>query len=100
MSSGPRPPRRPADRFAEAMIRQLKLGPARRIRLQVAGGAHPRFARNLGVPLDLANGSDSVPVTHRIWHTIDYPSALSLPVVPATAPRSPASEAGELAAEV
>jgi len=53
-----------------------------RIRLQVSGGAHPRFARNLGID-DLLFGSRTAPVTHRIQHSARYPSALVLPVMPA-----------------
>jgi putative CocE/NonD family hydrolase len=53
------------------------------IRLQVAGGAHPRFARNLGTDADLLNGTRTAPVTHQIQHSARYPSALVLPVLPA-----------------
>jgi putative CocE/NonD family hydrolase len=60
-----------------------------RIRLQVSGGAHPRFARNLGTDADLLNGSRTAPVTHQIQHSARHPSALVLPVLPAP-------EAGEL----
>ena len=60
-----------------------------RIRLQVAGGAHPRFARNLGTD-DSLHGTRTAPVTHQIQHSARYPSALVLPVLPAP-------DAGELA---
>jgi putative CocE/NonD family hydrolase len=53
-----------------------------RIRLQVAGGAHPRFARNLGTD-DSLHGARMAPVTHRIRHSARHPSALVLPVLPA-----------------
>jgi uncharacterized protein len=53
-----------------------------RIRLQVAGGAHPRFARNLGTGADLLHGTRTVPVTHQIRHSARYPSSLVLPVLP------------------
>jgi uncharacterized protein len=55
----------------------------RRIRLQVAGGAHPRFARNLGTDADLVHGTRMAPVTHEIQHSARNPSALVLPVLPA-----------------
>ena len=58
--------------------------PGHRIRLQVSGGAHPRFARNLGSDADPVHGTQTVPVTHQIQHTAACPSALVLPVVPAT----------------
>ncbi len=51
-----------------------------RIRLQVAGGAHPRYARNLGTDADALHSTRTVPVTHRIQHSARYPSALILPV--------------------
>jgi uncharacterized protein len=53
-----------------------------RIRLQVAGGAHPRYARNLGTDADPLLGTRTAPVTHQVQHSARYPSALSLPVVP------------------
>ncbi|MBO0832792.1 MAG: CocE/NonD family hydrolase, partial [Actinobacteria bacterium] len=40
--------------------------PGHRIRLQVSGGAHPRFARNLGTDADLLHGTRTAPVTHHI----------------------------------
>jgi uncharacterized protein len=59
-----------------------------RIRLQVAGGAHPRYARNLGTDADPVHGTRTAPVTHHIQHSARYPSALILPVAtqPANAP--------------
>jgi uncharacterized protein len=54
-----------------------------RIRLQLAGGAHPRFARNIGTDADLLNGTRTAPVTHQIQHSARYLSALLLPVLPA-----------------
>jgi uncharacterized protein len=53
-----------------------------RIRLQVAGGAHPRYARNLGTDADPLHGTRTAPVTHQIQHSARYPSALILPVAP------------------
>jgi uncharacterized protein len=53
-----------------------------RIRLQVAGGAHPRFARNLGTGADPVHGTLTAPATHRVQHGARYPSALILPVLP------------------
>jgi hypothetical protein len=51
------------------------------IRLQVAGGAHPRFARNLGTGADLRSGTRTAPVIHQIHHGARYPSAVVLPVL-------------------
>ena len=53
-----------------------------RIRLQVAGGAHPRYARNLGTDADPVRGTRTAPVTHQIQHSARHPSALILPVAP------------------
>ena len=74
--------------------------PGHRIRLQLAGGAHPRFARNLGVPLDLQHGTRTVPVTHQVRHEANHKSAIALPVVTSAPPPAEAKRAGRLAAEV
>jgi putative CocE/NonD family hydrolase len=52
-----------------------------RIRLQLTGGAHPRFARNLGTDADQITSKATAPVTHQILHGTEHPSALTLPVV-------------------
>jgi putative CocE/NonD family hydrolase len=56
--------------------------PGHRIRLQLAGGAHPRYARNLGTDADQMQGTRTAPVTHQIQHSARYRSALILPVAP------------------
>jgi putative CocE/NonD family hydrolase len=61
-----------------------------RIRLQVSGGAHPRFARNLGTAADQLTDTRTAPATHQIQHSSRYPSALLLPALPT-------SDAGRLA---
>jgi uncharacterized protein len=67
--------------------------PGHRIRLQLSGGAHPRFARNLGTAPDLVHGTQTVPVTHHIQHSDLHPSVLILPVVEASGLRGPADAA-------
>jgi hypothetical protein len=67
--------------------------PGHRIRLQVSGGAHPRYARNLGTDADLVYGTRMAPVTHQVQHGELYPSALVLPVTGASAPPGVAAEA-------
>ncbi len=52
-----------------------------RIRLQVSGGAHPRYARNLGTGEPLGQATHGVPVTHRIRTGGAAPSAITLPTV-------------------
>jgi uncharacterized protein len=59
-------------------------GAGHRIRLQVSGGAHPRFARNLGTSADPVNGTETAPVRHQVQHSEQYPSALTMPVISAT----------------
>jgi putative CocE/NonD family hydrolase len=54
-----------------------------RVRLQVSGGAHPRYARNLGTGEPAGSATRGVPVTHRIGHDVTAPSSLTLPVGPA-----------------
>lgn len=69
--------------------------PGHRIRLQIAGGAHPRFARNLGTDADLVHGRRLAPVTHRIKHSALHPSALVLPVVASVLPSAVTSKAAQ-----
>ncbi len=68
--------------------------PGHRIRLQVTGGAHPRFARNLGTDADPITGTATAAVTHRVHHDAERPSALMLPVVAADPQAATAAEAG------
>src|ERR1700722_16944370 len=57
--------------------------PGHQLRLQLSGGAHPRFSRNLGTDDDLIHGTRTAPVTHQVQHGEAFGSALSLPVVTA-----------------
>ena len=50
-----------------------------RIRLQVSGGAHPRYARNLGTGEPLGEATTGVPTTHRICAGGATPSSVTLP---------------------
>jgi uncharacterized protein len=59
--------------------------PGHRIRLQLSGGAHPRFSRNLGTDANPVNGTTTAAVTHHVQHSAACPSALILPVVAAPA---------------
>jgi putative CocE/NonD family hydrolase len=56
-----------------------------RLRVQVSGGAHPRYARNPGTnsPLWSADATRMRSVDVQVWHDPDRPSAIRLPVVPA-----------------
>jgi uncharacterized protein len=63
-----------------------------RIRLQISGGAHPRFGRNLGTGEDPATSTRLEPTTMHVLHNGDHPSALSLPVLPSPATAAPADE--------
>jgi uncharacterized protein len=62
-----------------------------RIRLQVSGGAHPRFGRNLGTAEDPATSSALVPATVHVLHTSRHQSALFLPVLPSHVPTTAAA---------
>jgi putative CocE/NonD family hydrolase len=53
-----------------------------RLRLQVSGGAHPRFARNTGSGEAPATATRLVPVDMQILHDSTEPSVLSLPILP------------------
>ncbi len=54
--------------------------PGHRIRLQVSGGAHPRFARNYGTGAPLATAVELVATRTTVHHDPDHPSTLTLPV--------------------
>jgi uncharacterized protein len=69
-----------------------------RIRLQVSGGAHPRFARNLGAGEHPATSTTLVPTTVHVVHNSEHPSALSLPVLPSPPPAARTAVAAETAA--
>lgn len=51
-----------------------------RIRVQVAGGSHPRYARNPGTAEPLATATTLVAAEHTIYHDPQHPSAIILPV--------------------
>lgn len=53
--------------------------PGHRIRLQVSGGAHPRYARNLGTGEPVGTGTRMAPATISIHHHPGQASALVLP---------------------
>jgi putative CocE/NonD family hydrolase len=57
----------------------VELGAGCRLRVQVSGGAHPLFARNLGGGERLGTGARLVPSDHEIFHDPDHPSAIVLP---------------------
>jgi len=52
-----------------------------RIRVQVSGGAHPRFARNPGTGEPLGTATRLVTATHEVFHDPERPSAVILPVM-------------------
>jgi uncharacterized protein len=62
-----------------------------RLRLQLSGGAFPRFARNTGTDEPLAIGTRLVPTDITIHHSAQRPSALLLP---ATAGHRPGGHRG------
>lgn len=53
--------------------------PGTRIRLQISGGAHPRYARNLGTDQDPAFGTDLASSRRTIFHGNGGSSRLHLP---------------------
>jgi putative CocE/NonD family hydrolase len=59
-----------------------RLQAGHRLRLQVSGGAHPRFARNPGTPEPLATAVELVPSNHEVHHGAGGRSRVLLPVSP------------------
>jgi predicted acyl esterase len=53
---------------------------AHRIRLQVSGGAHPRYGRNLGTPEPFATNTRLQASDRTVVHDAQHPSAVWLPV--------------------
>lgn len=56
-----------------------RFAPGHRLRVQVSGGAHPRWARNTGTAEQIATATTVVPVDIEISHR---KTVLSLPVLP------------------
>jgi uncharacterized protein len=52
-----------------------------RVRLQVASGAHPLFARNPGSGEPLASATTLHVADQEVWHDPGHPSSITLPVV-------------------
>ena len=52
-----------------------------RIRLQVSSGAHPRYARNLGVDDSAAELANSQVASQEVFHDSDHPSEVMIPVL-------------------
>ena len=62
-----------------------QFAPGHRLRLQVSGGAHPRFARNTGTGEPLATATRLVQTDIELYHDQARPSALLLPADDTTA---------------
>jgi uncharacterized protein len=59
-----------------------RLAAGHRLRVQISGGAHPRFLRNTGTGEPPATASRLVPVDIEIACRAAQPCVLSLPVQP------------------
>ncbi|MBO0709232.1 MAG: CocE/NonD family hydrolase, partial [Candidatus Dormibacteraeota bacterium] len=55
--------------------------PGHKVRLQVSGGSHPRYARNLGSGEPLATGTTMLVQSVGLHHDPVHPSAVELPVL-------------------
>jgi putative CocE/NonD family hydrolase len=53
-----------------------------RLRLQVSGGAFPRFARNFGTGEPFATATSGLTCRFEVFHDVGHPSHLMLPVMP------------------
>ena len=53
-----------------------------RIRVQVSGGAFPRFPRNFGTAESFATATRAVRCRFEIYHDSRHPSCVLLPVLP------------------
>lgn len=57
-----------------------RFGAGSRIRVVVAGGSHPRYARNLGTGEPVISGRSMKPATHTVFHGDGGQSRLTLPM--------------------
>jgi putative CocE/NonD family hydrolase len=71
---------------AEPQLIRVNLSPTaqlfrrgHRLRVQVSGGAHPRFARNLGSGERQDIGTEMFAARQAIFHDESHPSAITLP---------------------
>jgi putative CocE/NonD family hydrolase len=55
-----------------------------RIRVQISGGAFPRFARNFGTAQPFATATSAVRCRFEIYHDSQHPACVLLPVLPGT----------------
>jgi len=58
-----------------------------RLRVLVAGGAHPRFVRAFGTDTATATATQGRPAAHEVLHDPGHPSRIELPVVGGQADR-------------
>jgi predicted acyl esterase len=79
----------PASPTLEVQRLDLRLDPCahrlpagHRLRLLVAGGCHPRFARNEGTGSPPGTGTELRPCMHTVHHTPGAVSRLVLPISP------------------
>jgi putative CocE/NonD family hydrolase len=57
------------------------------IRLEVSSSAFPKFERNLNTGEDIATGTRMEQAENRVFHDLQRPSRLVLPVIPASDPK-------------
>jgi uncharacterized protein len=63
-----------------------------RIRVQVSGGAFPRFARNFGTAQPFATATSAVRCRFEIHHDSRHPACILLPVLPGPGTRHPTTD--------
>ena len=51
-----------------------------RLRVQIAGGAFPRYIRNMGTDAPQGEGTELVPSHRTVWHDDTRPSGITLPI--------------------
>jgi uncharacterized protein len=60
-----------------------------RLRVLVAGGAHPRFVRSFGTDIAFGTATQGRPADHELLHDPSHPTRIELPVVGGQADRRP-----------
>jgi putative CocE/NonD family hydrolase len=91
----------PASSTGEVQRLELHLDPCahrleagHRLRVQVSGGSHPRFARNEGTGTPAVSPADLRPTVHTVHHTPGAASRVVLPVSHPSLPPAPPTGPG------
>jgi len=64
-----------------------ELDTGHRLRLQVSGGAHPRWVRNYGTDQPWVTATQMIPIRHQVHHNTEQPSSLHIAIADQRVPQ-------------